>query len=170
MFSDHSWWISKIFGWSKMTVSKRQYLINMIWYQFKSIKKLLKDWRRLLILLENLRNKLSNFTMQEIISDWKKSSQILKTFYCFSIHILSMIYVDIGKNFKNVHLIQLSNTIKLYKDFKCIIIQLQMISLELLLKYQDFWDNFLIFKLTILQNSDILSLLVMEKNFKMLEY
>jgi virulence-associated protein VapD len=108
--------------------------------------------------------------VQEIILNLNKLFQTFKTFYYFLTHIQNTIYVDIGKNYKKNHLIQLLNIIKQLKDFKCTIIQIQMIYLELLLKFHDSLNNSQIFKLIIHQNSDIQKLLAMEVNSQILVF
>lgn len=155
LFSDHSLWILRTFGWLKMIVSRDPFTKNMNSICKKSIKKLLKFLKRLQTVLENYKNKLSNFILQEIISNLNRWFQILKTSSFFLILTQNMIYADIGKNLNKNLLIQLFNTIKLLKDFRCIIIRIQMIFLELSHKYQDSSNNLLISKPIILLNSDI---------------
>ncbi len=138
-----------------MIVSRDQFTKNMSLICKKLTKKLLKLLKRLQTVLENYKNKLSNFILQEIISNLNKWFQTLKTSFFFLILTQNMIYADIGKNLNKNHLIQLLNTTKLLKDFRCIIILIQMIFLELSLKSQDSLNNLLIFRRIILLNSDI---------------
>ena len=138
-----------------MIVSRDPFTKNTNSICKKSIKKLHKFLKRLQTVLENYKNKHSNFILQEIISNLNRWFQILKTSFFFLILIQNMIYADIGKNLNKNHSIQLLNTTKQLKDFRCTIILIQMIFLELSPKYQDSLNNLLIFRLIILLNSDI---------------
>lgn len=131
---------------------------------------MLNLWRKHPTQCESWKKKLSTCIQLETILNLKKSSQILKISCSCLIPTPNMIFASIGRDWRRNLLTQSYSTIKLLKDFKCIIDLHLMIYLGLSLRFLDFWRSSRTSKLITLQASDIRKLLAMTTNLKISVY
>lgn len=118
-------WTLRICGWSRMTVSRNQFLKSTNSTSSKSTKRSLRRWRRLRTVWESCKRRHSSCTRRGITSSWRKWFRTLRTFCCCSTLTQNTTCADTGRSWSKSHSTRWSSITRQSKGSKCTTIQTQ---------------------------------------------